>query len=134
MKQFNLEEYLKDPQRKVITRSGNPVRIICTDANSEHCVVGLVCSPLESEEDAAVSYYANGTRWTNFDCEDDLFFVTKKHEGWINIFKNKNGLFVIPGVGICETKELAAEMATEIKKDIASFVATIKIEWEEDSI
>lgn len=28
MKQFSLEEYLKNPQRKVITREGLPVRII----------------------------------------------------------------------------------------------------------
>ena len=31
MKQFSLEEYLKNPKRKVITRGGRPVRIICTD-------------------------------------------------------------------------------------------------------
>lgn len=31
MKQFSLEEYLENPQRKVITREGLPVRIICTD-------------------------------------------------------------------------------------------------------
>ena len=31
MKPFNLEEYLKNPKRKVITRDGRPVRIICTD-------------------------------------------------------------------------------------------------------
>ena len=31
MKPFNLEEYLKNPKRKVITRDDRPVRIICTD-------------------------------------------------------------------------------------------------------
>ena len=34
MKQFNLEEYLKDPSREIITRDGRPVRIICTNAKS----------------------------------------------------------------------------------------------------
>ena len=29
--QFNLEEYLANPNRKVMTRNGDPVRIICTD-------------------------------------------------------------------------------------------------------
>ena len=33
MKPFNLKTYLKNPLRKVITRDGYPVRIICTDAN-----------------------------------------------------------------------------------------------------
>lgn len=35
MKQFNLEEYLKNPSRKVVTRDGRSVRIICTDRVSE---------------------------------------------------------------------------------------------------
>lgn len=34
MKQkFDLEEYLADPSRKVVTRDGKQVRIICTDAD-----------------------------------------------------------------------------------------------------
>ena len=31
MKQFSLEKWLENPSRKVVTRRGNPVRIICTD-------------------------------------------------------------------------------------------------------
>ena len=31
MKQFNLKEYLKDPNKKGVTRDGRNVRIICTD-------------------------------------------------------------------------------------------------------
>ena len=31
MKQFNLEEYKKNPNRRVITRDGKSVRIVCTD-------------------------------------------------------------------------------------------------------
>ena len=34
MKQFNLEEYLKNPSRKIITRDGRNVRIVCTNAKS----------------------------------------------------------------------------------------------------
>ena len=33
MEKFNLEEYLKNPSRKVVTRDGRKVRIICTDMN-----------------------------------------------------------------------------------------------------
>lgn len=29
MKQFNLTEYLKNPDRQIITRDGDSVRIIC---------------------------------------------------------------------------------------------------------
>ena len=31
MKQFTVEEYQKNPNRKVITRDGKSVRIVCTD-------------------------------------------------------------------------------------------------------
>ena len=42
MKPFNLEEYLKNPSRKVITRDGRKARIICTDAKGGYPVIGLV--------------------------------------------------------------------------------------------
>lgn len=31
MKRFNLDEYLDNPNRKVVTRNGKSVRIKCTD-------------------------------------------------------------------------------------------------------
>lgn len=31
MEQFNLNKYLENPDRKLVTREGNSVRIICTD-------------------------------------------------------------------------------------------------------
>ena len=34
MKQFDLQEYLKNPSRKVVTRDGRDVRIICTNYDS----------------------------------------------------------------------------------------------------
>ena len=34
MRFFNLEEYLKNPSQKVVTRDGREVRIICTDMKS----------------------------------------------------------------------------------------------------
>ena len=36
MKQFNLKEYLENPKEEVVTREGNPVRIICTDKKMGH--------------------------------------------------------------------------------------------------
>ena len=42
MKQFNLEEYKKNPNRKVITRDGRSVRILCTDQKgTEYSVIAL---------------------------------------------------------------------------------------------
>ena len=42
MKQFSLEEFLNNPSRKVVTRDGRPVRIVCTDAKRKYKVIGLV--------------------------------------------------------------------------------------------
>ena len=45
MKQFNLEEWLKDKSRKLVTRSGRPARIICYDRFSPdtgRIIVGLI--------------------------------------------------------------------------------------------
>lgn len=43
MKQFNLQEYLEDPYRKIVTRDGRSIRIICTNRmNSEYPVVVLI--------------------------------------------------------------------------------------------
>ena len=42
MKQFSLNEYLANPSRKVVTRDGHSVRIICTDADGKAPVVALI--------------------------------------------------------------------------------------------
>ena len=43
MKQFNLDEYLKNPSRKVVTRDGKNVRIVCTDKKgNDYPVVALI--------------------------------------------------------------------------------------------
>ena len=41
MKQFNLDEYLKNPTKKVITRDGNSVRILCTDAKGNFPIIEI---------------------------------------------------------------------------------------------
>ena len=43
MKQFNLEEYKKNPNRKVITRDGKSVRIVCTDMIGTAYPILVVC-------------------------------------------------------------------------------------------
>ena len=66
MKQFNLEEYLEDTNRKIVTRNGDPVRIICTDAGSDHCIIALVRT--EEEEEIPYSYYEDGKYLLCSDC------------------------------------------------------------------
>ena len=121
MKPFNLEEYLKNPSRKVITRDGHNVRIICTDHdNISYPIVGAIKGydfPFCFSEDGCVV----GSK-----CNDanDLFFAPEKHEGWVNIYKNAFGVY-LPSP-IYQTKEEAEEEG----KIIDGYVTTAKIEWE----
>lgn len=43
MKRFNLEEYLKNPNRKIITRDNHSARVVCTDQKGgNYPVIALV--------------------------------------------------------------------------------------------
>ena len=124
MKQFNLEEYLKNPSRKVVTRDGRNARIICTDAKALYPIIALVESPNHVDE-IARSYTKDGyfSPGEEYDC--DLFFASEKHEGWINIYADINDNSY-PGNHIFKSKEEAIEAA-----DNYNYVSTIKIEWED---
>ena len=71
MKKFNLTEYLKDPSKKVVTRDGRAVRIICTDMKSRYKIVGLVYDKKDNSESPFV-YTKNG-RYFFEETNNDLF-------------------------------------------------------------
>lgn len=123
MKQFSLQEYLKNPSRKVITRNGRNVRIICTDKKGyEYPIVALIENKLEGFE--GVLYYTkDGEYIANESSMSDLFFAPEKHEGWINIFNAGD-----ENVGKIIFR--AKETAEEIGKFSPNYVATVRIEWE----
>ena len=125
MKQFILEEYLANPSKKVVTRDGRSVRIICTDrVDNDYTVLALVMT--DNQEDM-YSYTANGQNLRNRINDIDLFFAPEKHEGWLNLFKDTLG--IIYGGCVYTSKDEAKE--EEHPTDRESHVATIKIEWEE---
>lgn len=121
MKQFNLEEYIANPNKKVITREGKDARIICTDAKSEkYQVVALVTK--KGGQEILATFDTSGKYRSGYNSHLDLFFVSKKQEGWINIFKNNYA-----GIVIYETQDSAKEYGITQ----SGYVDTIKIEWEE---
>ena len=124
MKQFNLEEYLKNPSRKVVTKDGRKVtRFLCTDARGDYPIVALVDCGCH---DNAISYTKDGGFNASGETSvNDLFFAPEKHEGWINIYADINDNSH-PGNHIFESKEEAEE---EGEKG-SGYVTTIKIEWE----
>ena len=127
MKEFNLTEYLKDPSKKVVTRDGREVRIICTDAKGDEPIIALVYNNNRDEENV-YTYNRDGSFYRdNYDCLD-LFFKSSTNtnrEGWINLFKDEDIVYL---TGIIHDSEEDARKA--IKGD-PEFIATIKIEWEE---
>lgn len=120
MKPFNLEEYLKNPSRKVVTRDGRSVKIHCANYLGNHPVIAEVENSLYS-----TSFNAEG-RYVDIDeSPRDLFFAPEKHEGWVNIYKNLEG-FIVPS-RIYQTKEDAEKRGNAHD----CYVVTAKIEWEE---
>lgn len=124
MKQFTVEEYQKNPNRKVITRDGKSVRIVCTDMIGTSYPVLAVCR-VNPTHDCYYSYTLNGKHNIN-DSHLDLFFAPEKKEGCLNLYKDENGRVAIGTVYPIESEE-SAKMASEDKK----YIATCKIEWEE---
>ena len=122
MKQFSIEEFKKNPERKVVTRDGRPVRIICTDAKGSYPVIGLV---LSKDVQNANGYTENGFYLNNSESSSDLFFEPEKKEGWVNLYR-KNEDCVITGDLILKTKEEAINCISS-----EDYVDTVHIEWEE---
>ena len=123
MKQFSIEEYLKNPDRNVVTRNRLPVRIICTDRNYERPIIALI-----KEKDGTETIYNYSTQggfWKNNEPSSnlDLMFYPTKKEGWVNIYNRATRGCVL----IYESEEKAKQNADKDKP----YIATTKIEWEE---
>lgn len=125
MERFNLDEYLKHPERKVVTRDGRRVRIVCTDREATQWpIVALV---RDKNEENIYSYSLGGV------CspmpivdDDDLFFAPEKKEGWINIYKYNSK--ITPGSQVYNTKE---EAESAKGASLVDYISTIKVQWEE---
>lgn len=122
MEQFNLDEYLKNPNRKIITRDGRNVRIVCTNLNLKP-IAALTTIP--NGKEIIITYWENGVAIQGYeDNPNDLFFASEKKEGWINLYKINSS---ITTGEVYNTKEEAEESA----KNDRTYVKSIKIEWEE---
>lgn len=122
MKQFNLQEYLKNPNKKVITRDGNSVRILCTDAKGNFPIIAL--AEIHNDAETVIRLRENGHFYNDTEDSRDLFFASIKKEGWVNMYKTRSGATQI---GQIYSSKEEAEMC---RKD-ATYISTAKIEWEE---
>ena len=125
MKQFNLEEYLANPSKKVVTRRGLNARIICTDRKDLiYPIVALIETKSGGE---SLQYYTKDGKYYVDDLyEDDLFFAPEKHERWINLYKWDNSTRYYVSKPFDSEEE-----AMEFSGKDDNYLKTLKIEWEE---
>ena len=122
MRQFDLDKYLKNPNRKIVTRDGKSVRIVCTDMIGTSYPILAVCR-VDATHDCYYSYTLNGKHNLGVDSRLDLFFAPEKRSGWINIYDRTGDAHA--SRCIYDTEEEALKCASVERVD------TIKIEWEE---
>lgn len=121
MKQFNLAEYLKNPERKIVTRDGRKVTIHCTNFRGIFPIIAEIESVGKSfsyNEDGQISYVGSSIY--------DLFFAPEKHEGWLNVYRSTDTEEVTFGAILHTSRE----KAEKIGRANDHYVATAKVEWE----
>lgn len=125
MKQFSLEEYIKNPSRKIVTRDGKEARIVCTDKKGRYPIIAL-SQVLDDDDEEIHSYTKSGKMFMSIDSNADLFFAPEKHEGWVNVYKDGNMY------SFGDTHPYATEKEAKRYSYIYSdYVCTIKVEWKD---
>ena len=128
MKPFDLKIYISNPNLEIITREGNPAKIIYTNRKGYNAkpVVALITIPNGTE--VIKTYWENGIETQGYtDNPNDLFFKPVKRIGWINIYNPPNSLCNYISSDIYSDKESAKKGA--IKDN--SYIGAIQIEFED---
>lgn len=125
MKQFNVEEYLKN-HRNVVTRDGRKARILCCDLNNDMYTV--VAAVKDGNVEVPITLTKQGKAIQGRDSSSDLFFAPEKHEVWVNVYRRSNEDAYDIGFGGTYPSEKEAKGSIVPSLDC---VATVKIEWEE---
>ena len=124
MRPFNLQEYLKNPDRHIVTRKGIDAKIICTDGSNKTYPIFALIQNGEGKD--VFSFTNEGINTEGYESSFDLFFATEKKSGWINLYKSGNN--VIFGSNRPYNSE---ELAKDNIMRAFDYITTIKIEWEE---
>ena len=123
MKQFNLDEYLANPSRKVVTRDRKAVKIHCTNYDSRQPIIAEIEGHNYSQSFTKDGRYYIDDRNSPY----DLFFAPEKHEGWLNVYRHTDTGEVTFGAILHTSRE----KAEKIGRADGYYAATAKIEWEE---
>lgn len=120
MKQFNLDEYLANPSRKIVTRDGRAVEILCTNYIGTQPIIASV-----EDIEYSTAFCKDGRRIIGAESPCDLFFAPERKEGWANIYLCE-GEYSLDDV--IYSSRIDAE---ESGKKFEDYLTTIQIEWKE---
>lgn len=124
MTQFNLEEYLKNPNREVVTRDGRLAEIKNIDKSLPRFpILASITDKFGNKH--FTKYMTNGRVSVELESIHDLFFAPIKYTDYINLYRNGGGYFLGGGVYTSEGN------AKNIAKGDDQYITTIKVEWEE---
>lgn len=88
LKSFDLEA--AKANKPVCTRNGKKVRIVCFDKVGAYPVIALV----QEEDIETCHFYSSDGKCADCGSEYDLMMAPKEKKLYVNIYKNKNGIFV----------------------------------------
>ena len=128
MRPFDLKLYTSNPNLEIITREGNPAKIIYTNRKGYNVkpVVALITIPNGTE--VIKTYWENGIETQGYtDNPNDLFFKPVKRIGWINIYNIPNYSCNYISSDIYSDKESAEKWANKCD----NYIGAIQIEFED---
>ena len=117
--------------KPVCTRDGRKARIICFDSKNDprRPIVALV---EHNDNELLYEYTIEGKeRFSHISTTgtSDLMMLPEKKEGWVNVYRDCNGMNITKDDNIYSSKEAAIASAQIIDRD--NYVATTIINWEE---
>ena len=122
MEKFNLDKYLANPSRKVVTRDGRSVSILGIDSRPSYPW------PVKSTigDKVNLTYSCDGRVFNHRESTLDLFFATEVKEKWVNLYKLYGNYYLDDT--LYDSKEEAEKVS-----ESSFYVATVKVVWEESS-
>lgn len=125
MKQFNLQEYLANPSRQVVTRDGRKVtRFLCTDAKITFPLIALIEATPGSTMECLRTYTKDGNFFVDQISPNDLFFAPTIVKRWGIVYRKAERLF--------DTREEAEKWMEKADEGEKKFCSVCKVEWEEE--
>lgn len=120
MKKFSVEEFLANPEKKVVMKGGTPVRIICTDKKTngdKQAVLGLVMLPAGYESIIEI------------DNPSSVLFFTDEEEPMTEFEKRISGYLQAHGLLDCGAADRIARKSSKDLLELTRKEITEGLVW-----